>query len=114
MQYKIVGGKKLNGKLKVSGNKNSVFPCVSAALLTDEEVILENISSLKDTEILLKILKKLGVSAQKQGSTLTIKADSIKHFTLPQELMTKLRGYYGFLLLFEGRIRRKDRLKQGL
>lgn len=92
MQYKIVGGKKLIGKINISGNKNSVFPCVSAALLTNEEVILENISTLLDTEVLIKILKKLGVYVQKQGSTLTIKADTIKHFTLPQELMIKLRG----------------------
>lgn len=92
MQYKITGGKKLEGNLRVSGNKNSVFPCVSAALLTEEEVVLENISALSDTEVLIKILKKLGISVQKNGSTLTIKANSIKQYTLPQELMMKLRG----------------------
>ncbi len=92
MKYQITGGKILKGKIKVSGNKNSVFPCVAAALLTQEEVILENISDLKDTEVLLKILKKLGVSAEKSGSILTIKAQNIRHFTLSEELMTKLRG----------------------
>ncbi len=92
MQYKITGGKRLEGKIYVSGNKNSVFPCVAAALLTSDEVILENISDLKDTEILVKILNKLGISVEKSGSTLTIKAQDIKHFTLPEELMTKLRG----------------------
>ena len=65
MKYQITGGRILKGKIKVSGNKNSVFPCVAAALLTQEEVILENISDLKDTEVLIKILKKLGVSAEK-------------------------------------------------
>lgn len=92
MKYQIIGGKTLTGKIRVSGNKNSVFPCVAAALLTSEEVILENISDLKDTEVLIRILKKLGVSVEKSGSTLTIKAASIRHFTLPEELMIKLRG----------------------
>ncbi len=92
MKYQITGGKILKGKILVSGNKNSVFPCVSAALLTSEEVILENISDLKDTEVLTKILKKLGVSVEKSGSTLTIKAENFRHFTLSEELMTKLRG----------------------
>ena len=92
MKYQITGGKILKGKIQISGNKNSVFPCVAAAVLTQEEVILENISDLKDTEVLIKILKKLGVSAEKSGSTLTIKAENIRHFTLPEELMTKLRG----------------------
>src|SRR3989338_5110689 len=92
MRYIVKGGKKLTGTLQVSGNKNSVFPCVAAALLTDEEVILENIAKLKDTEVLIDILKKLGVRIKTSGSTLTIKAENIDHFTLPEKLMVKLRG----------------------
>lgn len=92
MKYKIVGGQKLSGKVRISGSKNSVFPAVAAALLTSEEVILENVSNLKDTEVLIQILKKLGVSAQKEESTLTIKALEIRHYSLPENLMVKLRG----------------------
>ncbi len=92
MRYIIKGGKKLAGSVRISGNKNSVFPCVAAALLTEEEVILENISDLKDTEVLIKILRKLGVSVKKEGTTLIIKAQILSHFSLPEELMTKLRG----------------------
>lgn len=92
MKYVITGGKKLIGKIKISGNKNSVFPCVAAALLTDEEVILENISQIRDVEVLIKILKKLGVSIQKDESQLTINASDIHHSSLPKDLMIKLRG----------------------
>lgn len=92
MKYIINGGHKLDGTINVSGNKNSVFPCVGAALLTDEEVILENVSDLKDTEVLIKILKKLGVTVEKNQSTIRIKAASIRHFSLPEDLMVKLRG----------------------
>ena len=59
MKYIINGGHQLKGKVCVSGNKNSVFPCIGAALLTNEEVILENVSDLVDTEVLIQILKKL-------------------------------------------------------
>ncbi len=92
MQYKIVGGKRLSGKIHVSGNKNSIFPCVAAALLTEEEVILENISAISDTEILIQILKKLGVNIQRSGSELKIRVTGIKQTTLPKDLMVKLRG----------------------
>ncbi len=92
MKYIINGGKRLQGSIVVSGNKNSVFPCVAAALLTKEEVILENVSDLKDTEVLLQILKKLGVTIERNQSTLKILANNINHFTLSAELMTKLRG----------------------
>ncbi len=92
MKYIVTGGKKLSGSIEVSGNKNSVFPCVSAALLTSEEVILENVADLRDTESLIKILKKLGVNAEFNKNTLTIKASEIKQSSLPKELMAKLRG----------------------
>lgn len=92
MKYIIEGGHKLTGKIRISGNKNSVFPCIAAALLTKEEVILENISDLKDTEVLIQILKRLGVAAERSQSTVTIKASEIKHFSLPGDLMLKLRG----------------------
>lgn len=92
MKYTITGGKTLSGKLAISGNKNSVFPCIAAALLTGEEVILENISDLSDTKVLIQILKKLGVRVEKQDTTLSIQAGSIHHHTLPENLVTKLRG----------------------
>lgn len=92
MKYIINGGKKLQGTVQISGNKNAIFPCIAAALLTQEEVILENVPELKDTEILIQILKKLGVSIQKDKNTLIIKAKNIKQFSLPKDLMAKLRG----------------------
>lgn len=92
MKYIINGGTQLRGTVRISGNKNSVFPCVAAALLTKEEVILENISDLKDTEILIQILKKLGIEVEKKDSTVRIKAQEIRRFSLPEELMVKLRG----------------------
>lgn len=92
MKYKINGGHKLEGKVHISGSKNSVFPCVAAALLTNEEVVLENVSNLRDTEVLIAILKKLGVSVDKNKSTLIIKASNISKFSLPKDLMGRLRG----------------------
>lgn len=92
MKYIINGGLKLSGKVRVSGNKNSIFPCFAAALLTSEEVILENISDLKDTEVLVQILNKLGVFVEIKGSTIRINAKEIKQKNLPEDLMVKLRG----------------------
>src|SRR3989344_6611 len=92
MQYIVTGGKRLEGKIRASGNKNSVFPCVAAALLTNEEVILENISNLRDTKVLIQILEKLGTKVNWDGSTLKLQTNQISHTTLPQDLMGKLRG----------------------
>lgn len=104
MRYIVNGGKKLQGSIRVSGNKNSVFPCIGAALLTEEEVILENISNLKDTEVLIQILKKLGVVVEKNQSTIRIKAAEIRRFNLPEDLMVKLRGSIVLVGAILGRI----------
>lgn len=92
MKYQIIGGKRLKGKIKVSGNKNSVFPCVAAALLTQDEVVLENVSALRDTKVLIEILKKIGVSIEKKMDTLSIKSSQILKTNLPKDLMGRLRG----------------------
>ena len=92
MKYIINGDRKLSGKVRVSGNKNSVFPCIGAALLTQEEVVLENVSNLSDVEVLIQILKKLGVSVKRNHSEIIIKAAKITRFSLPEDLMVKLRG----------------------
>ncbi len=92
MKYIINGGKQLSGEVKISGNKNSIFPCVAAAMLTSDQVILENVSDLKDTQILIQILEDLGVKVKRDKSTLFIEASDIRRFSLPKDLMSKLRG----------------------
>lgn len=92
MKYIIHGGHKLQGTIQVSGNKNSVFPCIAASLLTESEVILENVSNLKDTQVLMQILKKLGVKIEKDGSLLYIQASEVHRYSLPADLTMRLRG----------------------
>ncbi len=92
MKYQIIGGKKLSGEIMVSGNKNSIFPAIAAALLTKDEVVLENISKISDVEVLVEILKKLGADIKREDSTIIIKAENIKISSLSQNLMSKLRG----------------------
>lgn len=92
MKYIIQGGRKLEGEIEVSGNKNAIFPCVAAALLTQEEVILENVADLVDTQVLIQILVHLGVKVERSKTTLVINSKDLKSSVLPKELMTKLRG----------------------
>lgn len=92
MQYKITGGKKLSGEISVSGNKNSILPCLSAALLTEEEVILENVPEISDVEIFLKIFDELGVSHKRVDKSIIINAGKIEKSSIPDNLATKLRA----------------------
>lgn len=106
MKYIINGGRKLTGRVRISGNKNSVFPCIGAALLTQEEVVLENVSSLSDVGVLIQILKELGVSVKRKNEEITIKAAKITRFSLPEDLMVKLRGSIVLVGAILGRLRK--------
>lgn len=103
-RYIIEGGKRLSGTVKVSGNKNSIFPCLAAALLTDKEVILHNIPSISDVDICLQILNKLGVKTKKEEDIITIKAKGLSIPLLPKDLTRKLRGSIVFIGSLLGRL----------
>lgn len=91
MKYILNGGKKLFGEIPVSGNKNSLFPCVAAALLCEKPVVIDNVPNIKDTDSLVEILENIGVDVQRQDKKLIITAKKINS-SLPRELMMKLRG----------------------
>ncbi len=92
MKYQIEGGKKLNGQIKISGNKNSLFPCVAAALLCEEKVVLTNVPNIRDCAVLIEILKDLEVDVAKVGDQLVINAQNLRRYSLNDELVAKLRG----------------------
>lgn len=103
-QYIINGGKKLEGKIKLSGNKNSVFPVFGAALLTSEEVILNNIPDIVDTKVSLDIFKELGCEVSFSNNQVKIKAENIKTHIMPNELTKRLRGSVVFAGGLLGRV----------
>src|ERR1700759_1396925 len=63
-KFVIRGGNPLLGTLKVSGAKNSALPCMAAAILTEDEVILENIPQVRDIETERKILASRGAEVE--------------------------------------------------
>jgi UDP-N-acetylglucosamine 1-carboxyvinyltransferase len=92
IKYVITGGRKLEGKVALSGNKNSTFPCIAAALLTKEPVTLHNIPEIVDVAVLCQILEEIGISVTRTDHTLTIEAQTIKTTDLPSDLTSRLRG----------------------
>src|SRR5580700_1316814 len=60
----IRGGNPLLGTIRVSGAKNAALPCMAAALLTDEPVILENIPHVRDIETTRKLLATMGAEVE--------------------------------------------------
>ena len=92
--YTIHGGKPLSGEIETSGNKNSALPCIAAALLTDEEIILHNIPDIEDVRVMLSIMESIGAKVirdvEKTG-TFHIRAIDIKG-NIPENLAQKIRA----------------------
>ena len=83
-KYVIEGSYPLKGKIRASGNKNAALPCLAAALLTDEEVILENIPEIEDVSVMVRILKHLGSKVTWLGTNkYSIKTTDIKAAEIP-------------------------------
>jgi UDP-N-acetylglucosamine 1-carboxyvinyltransferase len=63
-KFVIRGGKPLLGTVRISGAKNSALPCMAAAILTEDEVILENIPQVRDIETERKLLVSMGAEVE--------------------------------------------------
>lgn len=63
--FEIIGGKKLKGEITPQGAKNEALQVINAVLLTDKEVIINNIPDIIDVNKLIDLLKTLGVKINK-------------------------------------------------
>ncbi|MHB1674042.1 MAG: UDP-N-acetylglucosamine 1-carboxyvinyltransferase [Acidobacteriaceae bacterium] len=63
-KFVIRGGTPLRGTIRISGAKNSALPCMAAAILTEDEVTLENIPDVRDIETERKLLVSMGAEVE--------------------------------------------------
>ncbi len=66
-RFIVEGGHRLQGAIRPAGNKNAALPALAATLLTDQEVILENVPRILDVETLLELIHSLGASVEWRG-----------------------------------------------
>ena len=89
----IEGGHALSGTIVPAGNKNAALPVLAASLLTDEEVVLENVPDIVDVRVMLALLEHLGVSVRQEGAnTVCLRAGEVKDVALDPELCSRLRA----------------------
>jgi len=107
-EYLIDGGVPLDGTIKASGNKNAALPCIAAALLTDEPVILRNIPEIEDVHVMLETYTALGGSMDYLGpNTFQLQLGNITSSVIPAELAKKIRAsilFAGPLLARTGKV----------
>jgi UDP-N-acetylglucosamine 1-carboxyvinyltransferase len=91
----IRGGRRLKGELTISGAKNAALPELCAALLTAEPVHLANVPQLQDVGTMLKLLRSMGVSTEREsadGRELLLDAGSLTRPEATYDLVKTMRA----------------------
>ncbi|ADD01464.1 UDP-N-acetylglucosamine 1-carboxyvinyltransferase [Thermoanaerobacter italicus Ab9] len=83
----------LKGSVKISGAKNSVLPIIAASLLSSGEIVLDDIPTLKDVNVMIELIKHFGAICEFENERLKIKID-IKDVEAPYELVKKMRASF--------------------
>jgi UDP-N-acetylglucosamine 1-carboxyvinyltransferase len=107
-KLKICGGRRLQGSLRVAGAKNAALPIMAAALLTDEELRLDNVARLADTSTMARLLTGMGVVVERDGLSVALRAKELVSAQAPYELVKTMRAsilVLGPLLAREGTAR---------
>jgi UDP-N-acetylglucosamine 1-carboxyvinyltransferase len=91
-KLQIVGGKRLNGEIAVSGAKNAALPILCAGLLTGGDVVLSNVPRLHDVKTILKLLEQTGLKVTQDDENVTLNGSNITSLEAPYELVKTMRA----------------------
>ncbi len=98
MKLTVYGGRRLFGEVAVDGAKNAALPLFAATVLTDDEVILENVPDVGDVRTMIALLESVGKRVRAlDAGVYSIRAERALEGVPPEALVRKLRA--SFLLL---------------
>ena len=86
------GGRRLTGTLGIHGAKNAILPILSASLLAEEPVILNNCPRLSDIDNMLEILRRLGCRAEQEEDRIYIDSSDADGYRIDEQLSRRLRA----------------------
>lgn len=97
--FKIEGGHALSGTVDILGAKNAVLPIMAGALLTKEDVFLDNVSFLSDVKTLIALLESMGMYVQQhpESNRLILNARDISSTHAGYEFVSKMRASFWVL-----------------
>jgi UDP-N-acetylglucosamine enolpyruvyl transferase len=93
----VAGGNKLSGEITVEGSKNAVLPILAATILNRGESVIKNCPRLRDVEVMIDILKKIGCKASMEDDVITIDSSNITETMIPVDLAAEMRSSIIFM-----------------
>ena len=108
-QYIMKGGKPLVGEVTVSGAKNAALGILAAAVMTDEDVLVENLPDVRDINVMLDAIREIGATVDRvDRHTVRINASTVTDVCVESEYMEKIRASYYFIGALLGKYKSAD------
>lgn len=97
-KYEIIGGNRLKGEVKISGAKNATLGILAAAIMTDEDILIENIPDVWDVNVMLDAITLLGATVDRiNRNVVKINSKNANVTELSGENLGKMRATYYFV-----------------
>ena len=108
-QYVIKGGNPLVGEVEIGGAKNSALAILSAAIMTDETVFIENLPDVRDINVLLEAIQKIGAVVDRvDRHSVRINGSTIGDISVDYEFIKKIRASYYLLGALLGKYKKAE------
>ena len=108
-QYVIRGGNPLVGEVEIGGAKNAALAILTAATMTDETVLIENLPDVSDINVLLEAIAEIGATVDRiDRHTVRINASTIGDLSVDYEYIKKIRASYYLLGALLGKYKRAE------
>lgn len=108
-QYVIKGGNPLVGEVEIGGAKNAALAILSAAVMTDETVTIENLPNVRDINVLLNAMQEIGAKVDRiDAHTVKINGSFIRDLNVDNEFIRKIRASYYLIGALLGKYKRAE------
>ncbi|HAF27350.1 MAG TPA: UDP-N-acetylglucosamine 1-carboxyvinyltransferase [Lachnospiraceae bacterium] len=108
-QYAVKGGSPLIGEVEIGGAKNAALGILAASLMTDDTVIIENLPDVRDTNVLMRGMKSIGVTIENTDRhTIRVNGSTITDVVVDEDYMKKIRASYYLLGALLGKYKRAE------
>ena len=102
--FVVRGGSRLSGTIRVPGAKNSALKLLAAAILTESEVVLNDVPAIADVPVMVELLRSIGADVTHEGSKVRIRAATDPDSNPAPEQMQRIRASISLLGPLMGRL----------
>ena len=108
-QYVIRGGNPLVGEVEIGGAKNAALAILTAAVMTDEFVLIDNLPDVSDINVLLEAISVIGATVERiDRHTVRINGSTIGSVSVDYEFIKKIRASYYLLGALLGKYKKAE------